>query len=89
MVNTQLKLRDIQQKQQHLEQENQFLKAQTRQQQPEYLVAYSPLMRDLLDTLKATPTFSLPAKMVPKKVCWLSTFINTLPVRKRRSLPSI
>lgn len=52
MVSTQLKLRDIQKKQQHLEQENQFLKAQARQQQPEYLVAYSPPMRYLLDTLK-------------------------------------
>ncbi|HHQ4528792.1 TPA: sigma-54-dependent transcriptional regulator [Aeromonas hydrophila] len=52
MVKTQLRLRDSQQKQQHLEQENQFLKAQARQKQPQHLVAHSPLMRDLLETLK-------------------------------------
>lgn len=52
MVNTQLKLRESQQKQLHLEQENQFLKAQARQGQPQHLVAQSPRMRELLETLK-------------------------------------
>ncbi|MFS1904599.1 sigma-54-dependent transcriptional regulator (plasmid) [Vibrio lentus] len=52
MVNTQLKLRDSQRKQRYLEQENQFLKAQAQQKEPTDLVADSPLMRNLLDTLK-------------------------------------
>ncbi|EME0093958.1 sigma-54-dependent Fis family transcriptional regulator [Vibrio parahaemolyticus] len=52
MVSTQIKLRDSQRKQRYLEQENQFLKAQVQHKQPTDLVAESPLMRNLLDTLK-------------------------------------
>ncbi|MGX9522711.1 sigma-54-dependent transcriptional regulator [Vibrio mediterranei] len=52
IVKTQLKLSISQKKQRHLEQENHFLKTQAQKNQPTHLITESPVMLELVNTLK-------------------------------------